>query len=87
MVSDSVVYTLVLRIRTLHIIKCLVKGENYSKRDFIRMIKRVSRGTNVYERYLVVKNDLEEKEVVGIEECERLYECLKRLLGNVKRIV
>lgn len=84
--SDRVAYTLILRIRTLHIIKKLIKNEDYSKKDFIRLIKNISKGTNAYERYLAVKNSLEEKDGISIEETERLYEYLKNQLADVKKL-
>lgn len=86
-VNDRIAYTLILRIRTLYIIKKLIKNEDYSKKDFIKIIKKVSKGTNTYDRYLAVKNDLEEKHIVSIEEAERLYEYLKKELAEVKKLV
>lgn len=85
-VSDKIAYTLVLRIRTLHIIKKLIKNSNYSKKDFIRIIKNISRGTNAYERYLAVKDNLKEKDGISIEETERLYSYLKDKLSEVKEL-
>lgn len=85
--SDRVAYTLILRIRTLYIIKKLINNKNYSKRDFIKIIKNVSKGTNAYERYLAVKNNLEEKYGISLEESERLYKYLKNQLAEIKEIL
>ena len=57
---------------------------DYSKRDFVRLIKSISKGTNAYERYLAVKNNLEEKNGIRVEEAEYLNEYLKRLLLEIK---
>ncbi|MFH1316476.1 MAG: nucleotidyltransferase domain-containing protein [Candidatus Woesearchaeota archaeon] len=86
-VNDLVIYTLVLRIRTLDIIKKLIKNEDYSKKDFIKTIRKISKGERAYERYLAVKNNLEEKEVVSLEEAKRLYEYFKDQLSEVKRLL
>ncbi len=84
--SDKVAYTLVLRIRTLYIIRKLIENKNYSKKDFVRLIEKISKGTNAYERYLAVKNNLEEKEGISIEETERLYEYLNEQLAEIKEL-
>ena len=86
-ISDKIAYTLILRIRTLYIIRKLIKNKNYSKRDFVRLIKNISKGANAYERYLAVKNNLEEKEGINIEETERLYKYLKNQLAEIKRFL
>ncbi len=85
--SDRIAYTLILRIRTLHIIKRLIENENYSKKDFIKMIKGISCGENAYNRYLAVKNNQEDENGISIGEVERLYEYLKKQLEEVKIIL
>ena len=86
-VSDIVGYTLVLRIRTLYIIEKLIKNKDYFKKEFIRLIKKISNGINAYERYLIVKNDSKEENKLNIKEAERLYEYLKKQLEIVKGLV
>jgi len=86
-VNDIIIYTLILRIRTLHIITKLIKDENYSKKDFIKIIKNLSEGTNAYERYLAIKNNLEDKKKVSIIEAEKLYDYLKNQLIKIKKLV
>ena len=82
--EDIVAYTLVLRIRTLHIIAKLIKNEEYSKKDFVGLIRRASGGTDAYGRYAAVKRNSEEGRGVKPEEAERLYDYLKNQLGEVK---
>ena len=84
---DIIAYSLVLRIRTLEIIKKLIKNKDYSSKQFIKLIKKISKGTNAYERYLAVKNDLKEKNKLTIDEAERLYEYLKKDFVKVKKVV
>lgn len=86
-VSDKIAYTLILRIRTLYIIKKLIKNEDYSKKDFIKLIKSISRGTGSYEGYLSVKNNFKEKNEISLEEIEKLYEYLKNQLSEIKTLV
>ncbi len=83
--SDKIAYTLVLRIRTLHIIKKLMSNKKYSKKEFINIIRDISKGANAYEGYLTVKDNLEEKNKISIGETERLYEYLKNELDRIKK--
>jgi len=85
-VSDIIAYTLILRIRTLYIIKGLIKNEDYSKRDFIKLIKKITKGMNSYERYLVVKNNLGDEKGISVGESEILYEYLENQLKEIKTI-
>jgi len=85
-IDDRVVYTLILRIKTLHIIKKLIEDKAYSKKDFIKIIRNISKGT-AYERYLAVKNDLENKRKISIKEAERLYNYLEKELREVKDLL
>jgi len=85
--SDAIAYTLILRIRTLHIIEKLIKNENYSKEEFTKIIKKISGGTNAYERYLAMKNDLSDKKTLTIDEGETLYYYLENQLIKVKKLI
>ena len=87
-IDNRIVYTLILRIRTLHIIKKLIKKKNYSKNDFVRVIEGISKGS--YKRYLVVKNDLKgmgDGQGADKREVEKLYEYLKKELKIVRGLV
>jgi hypothetical protein len=86
-INDKIVYTLILRIRTLYIIDKLIKKKNYLKKDFIRLINKVSNGTIAYERYLAVKNNSGIKEIMSIKEIERLYKYLSNQLLEIKRLM
>jgi len=85
--SDRIAYTLVLRIKTLDIIKKLIQNKNYSKKEFIKLIKKLSNSDNAYERYIASKNNLKEENRLTIDEAERLYEYLKKDLEKVKGMV
>ena len=80
-------YTIILRIRTLYIIKKLIDNENYLNKDFMKKITDISKGTNAYERYLAVKNNLDGGKGISVEETERLYEYLKSMLVEIKKEV
>jgi hypothetical protein len=86
-IGDRVAYTLVLRIRTLEIIKKIAQNRNYSKKEFIVLIKKISGGTNAYEGYLIVKNNLKEGNKMTIAESEKLYEYLRKDLMKVNGMI
>ncbi len=83
--SDRIAYTLVLRIRTLHMLRAILNGSRYSKKDFVRLIGKTSRGRNAYAGYLNIKNNNSETSSVSVDEVERLYTYLKEQLENVKK--
>lgn len=85
--SDVIAYSLVLRIRTLEIIKKLIQDKIYSKKEFLRLIKKISGSLIVYERYIAVKNNLKKRRELKIDEAERLYRYLKQDLEKVNGII
>jgi len=52
-----------------------------------KIIKKISKGTNSYERYLAVKNNLKEKNGINIDEAQRLYGYLKNQQTKVRKLV
>lgn len=85
--NNRIIYTLILRIRTLYIINKLVKNHPYSKKEFIRLIRKISKGDTAYESYLDIKNNSNKKPKSGIYEAERLLNYLKEQLLRVKKEV
>ncbi len=85
--SDVIAYTLVLRIRTIHIIKKILENKEYSKKEFERLIEKFSRGKTAYERYLAVKNNTGEEYGTSTDEAHELCTYLKRELKNVDMMV
>ena len=85
-VNNRIIYTLILRIRTLHIIQKLINNENYSKEDFISLIEKIS-SRNSYESYLEVKNELKETNKITKKEAEELYNYLEKQLESVKKVL
>ena len=86
-INDRIIYTLILRIRTLYIIKSLIKNQDYSKKDFILLIEKISKGVSAYESYLIIKGNLKNKNKTSLEEAERLYEYLKKQFGEINQLV
>ncbi len=80
--TDRVAYTLILRIRTIYIIEGLIKNQNYSKKEFLKIIKGIS--PKVYQSYINIKNNTKEKNKTTIQEAEKLNNYLEKQLKKVK---
>lgn len=85
--SNPIAYTLVLRIRTLNIIKNLILDKDYSKMRFIERINKISGNENAYKAYLAVKNNLREENNISLEEIEGLHKYLKSELKEVNKLI
>ncbi|MBM3233565.1 nucleotidyltransferase domain-containing protein [Candidatus Pacearchaeota archaeon] len=77
-ISDNIVYSLVLRLRTLYIIDCLRKNKIWSKKEFLELIKKIGGSTLAYEGYLRSKNNKKEMSELGIEEAIKLMNYIKK---------
>jgi predicted nucleotidyltransferase len=86
-ISDRISYTLVLRLRTLEIIKKLIQNKEYSKREFSRLIEKISEGEEAYQGYLAVKNNLIIENRLPVQKAEKLYKYLKKDLQKVKVLI
>ena len=89
-IDARVGYTLVLRIRTLEIIKALKKGGVYTKKELVGLIRKITKGDLAYESYLRVKNGEEQERVIrgrneGIKrrDVELLLRYLEKRVGKV----
>lgn len=86
-IDSRVAYTLILRIRTLKIIKNLIVNKDYSKEEFIKLINKICNGEDAYKRYLSVKNNLKQEKGIYLEEAEKLYNYLKNQLFELNKLL
>ena len=86
-IDNRTVYTLILRLRTLCIIQNLINKRAYSKKDFIKLITKISGSNNAYDSYLLIKNNLKGANKTTKEEAEKLYCYLKKQLNGVKKLL
>ncbi len=82
-VSDASAYSLVLRLRTLYIIECIRKGVIWNKKGLLSLIKKISGGLNVYERYLSSKNKNTLDYKLKIEETEKLMNYINEKIREI----
>ncbi len=78
--SISVIYSLVLRLRGIFLLKCLLKEKDYSKKGFLAWLKKESNAEEFEKAcavYKAIRDDKKIKEVIKVETAERLLEMLK----------
>lgn len=71
--SDSIAYSLILRLRSSYIVDCLIKNKRYSNAEFIKIARDISGSNEAYNGYLRVKDKKREKEILPTKEAERIY--------------
>jgi len=73
-VSDASVYSLILRLRGVYIVKCLIDRQEYTNRDFIALVKKITGSRDSYNGYLRVKDETKDGRKLLFEEAEKLYD-------------
>jgi predicted nucleotidyltransferase len=84
---SELVYTLVLRIRTLLMIKGIISKKIYSKKRFVDLIQKISGGKGAYSDYSAVKNNSRKYHKTTINETEKIYNYLEKELNSVKKML
>lgn len=83
-ISDSIAYSLILNLRSLYIIDCIKKGQKWSNKGFLSLIKRTAGSLEAYKGYLRVKNDEKTKEFLNIKEAVNLLNYANKTLAMQK---
>ena len=76
--SDGIVYSLILRLRTLYIIDCVRKNKKYTNKDFLNLIIGITGTLTAYNAYLRVKVNKKNKQEVNIEETGKLLDYINK---------
>lgn len=83
--SDTVAYSLILRLREIYIVNCLIKKKSWDNKTFLSLIKQISGSLKAYEGYLRVKDNKKNKNELPINEAEKIYDyILKRIKEQEK---
>ncbi len=72
--SDASAYSLILRLRGIYIVDCLKKGKTWSKKEFLKMVKKIAGSLKSYEGYLRVKADKKMEDKLPLEETKKLHD-------------
>ncbi len=85
-VPDGVVYSIILRLRELYLIKCIISNKSYDKGNFLDIV-----GEKAYSAYLRIKrnekelNNLSPNELMSVLELSKKW--LKELKGQKKELI
>ena len=78
-VPDGVVYSIILRLRELYLIKCLISNKTYHKKDFLESI-----GDKIYLAYLRIKRNEKELNNLSPDELIGIIDLSKKWLKELK---
>jgi len=78
-VPDGIVYSIVLRLRELYLIKCILSNKIYHKKDFLGLV-----GDRIYLAYLRIKRNEKELNNISADELVRGMDLSKRWLKELK---
>jgi hypothetical protein len=85
--SNELVYSLVLRLRGIYLIRCILDNKPYSNANFLSLIKK-SLGENylnVYEVYRGIKENKKVKVQISIKTANKLLGLLKEEMNHAKK--
>jgi len=85
--SNSVSYSLVLRLRGIYIVNCLRKNKKWSNKELLKLLERVSGSKTAYSGYLRVKDNKRMKAELPIEEAEQLYQYVYKKIREQEKWV
>ncbi len=72
-VSDNIIYSLILRLREVYIIKCLIQNKIANNSGLISIIKSICGSLNAYNAYQRSKSSLKSRRRISIKEAESIY--------------
>ncbi|MFA5259575.1 MAG: nucleotidyltransferase domain-containing protein [Candidatus Pacearchaeota archaeon] len=85
--SSDLIYSLVLRLRGIYLIRCILDNQQYSNKDFLNLIKK-SIGEDyamVYNVYRDIKEDKKSKYQILVKSAQKLLDLLKEEVVNAKK--
>lgn len=71
-VSDEVMYSLILGLRTIYVVDCLKKNKIPTTKELKDLIMKLTNSEESYNAYLRVKNEKKTKSVISTEIAEKL---------------
>ncbi len=83
-IPDGVVYSLVLRLREVYIVRCLKEGKIPTIKGLKQIIKNLTGSLKPYEAYIRIKKGKKEQEIVSVETTIKIYEYLKKEIENAR---
>lgn len=81
-VSDGIIYSIILGLRSVYTIDCLKKGKTPTKKRLMSLIKKISKTKEPYNAYLRSKNNKPDAESVSPDVAEKLNEYVIGILNE-----
>ena len=84
--SISIIYSLVLRLRGIFLIKNIIEKRSYSRKEFLIWFKKesnIEEYEKIYDVYKTLRDNKKVKEKIKIETAEKLLEMLKKEVKNL----
>lgn len=78
-VPDGIVYSIVLRLRELYLLKCLISNREYNKKDFLEIT-----GERIYAAYSRIKRNEKELDNVNAAEIINILDLSEKWLRELK---
>lgn len=78
-IPDGIVYSIILRLRELYLIKCLFSNKIYHKKDFLELV-----GNKVYSVYLRIKRNEKELDNLSPDELIKMLSLFEEWLKELK---
>lgn len=80
--GDGSAYSLILRLRGIYLVNCLKIDKKWTKKEFLRLIKKISGSLTAYRGYLRAKADEKGRDELSIEEAQKLHDYIVK---NIKQ--
>jgi len=77
--SKAIIYSIILRLRGVFLIKCILKKEKYSKKDFKRWVLKSlneKEFKDAYEIYKSIRDKKKEKNIITLQTAKKLHNFL-----------
>ena len=83
--NDSIIYSLILRLRILYIIDCINKKKLWNKREFLELVQKISDSCHAYEGYVRVKNGKKSLNETSVYGAEKLMNYIHHKIKEVEK--
>ena len=84
-VGDGIAYSIVLRLRTLYLVDCIKRNKKYSKKSFLKLIKRIGGSLVSYDGYLRSKGDKKDGNELVVGEAEKLVDYISQEVVGLEK--
>lgn len=81
-ISDNIAYSLMLRLREVHIVDSLIKEERATTKGLLSLLKKLTGSLEAYKAYIRAKNGQKNQHTLLLEEAERIYDYIFKKINQ-----